>query len=203
MAKQIKDENGNTYVQKKPFYKRVWFIILVVIVALVIGGSMVGDKDEQQVTKSSAANSSQTSSSQASSSESSKEVTKDFKVGETATFQKVDFNISNVQFTDGDPDVDTPDDGKQYVVATITITNNSDESYDYTPADFQLDDNGNQTDFDDVVSTVNNDLDSGSLKPGASVTGTLVGQANPNDKLKATYSGSVFSDDENFNFQLN
>ena len=196
MAKQIKDENGNIYVQKKPFYKRVWFIILVVIVALVIGGSMTGSKDEQQATKSS-------SSSQASSSESSKEVTKDFKVGETATFQKVDFNISNVQFTDGDPDVDTPDDGKQYVVATVTITNNSDESYDYTPADFQLDDNGNQTDFDDVVSTVNNDLDSGTLKPGASVTGTLVGQANPNDKLKATYSGSVFSDKESFNFKLN
>jgi hypothetical protein len=39
MAKKIKDENGNTYVQKKPFYKRVWFWLLVVIVVLIGFGS--------------------------------------------------------------------------------------------------------------------------------------------------------------------
>ena len=41
MAKKIKDENGNVYVQKKPFYKRFWFWLLVVIVILV-GGGMAG-----------------------------------------------------------------------------------------------------------------------------------------------------------------
>lgn len=45
MAKKIKDENGNTYVQKKPFYKRVWFWILVVIV-VAVGASMGGKKDD-------------------------------------------------------------------------------------------------------------------------------------------------------------
>lgn len=40
MAKKIKGEDGKTYVEKKPFYKRVWFWILVVILLFIIGGSM-------------------------------------------------------------------------------------------------------------------------------------------------------------------
>lgn len=35
MSKKIKDENGNVYVQKRPFYKRVWFWLLVIILVLV------------------------------------------------------------------------------------------------------------------------------------------------------------------------
>ncbi|WP_373428424.1 hypothetical protein [Streptococcus ruminantium] len=37
MAKKMRDEHGNVYVQKKPFYKRIWFIVLV---GLVIIGSL-------------------------------------------------------------------------------------------------------------------------------------------------------------------
>lgn len=43
MAKKIKDENGNVYVQKKPFYKRVWFWLLV-IVLIFIGIGAAGSK---------------------------------------------------------------------------------------------------------------------------------------------------------------
>lgn len=41
MSKKITDENGNTYVQKKPFYKRAWFWIVMVLV-VVIGGAGAG-----------------------------------------------------------------------------------------------------------------------------------------------------------------
>ena len=37
MSKKITDENGNTYVQKKPFYKRGWFWVLAIIVIFGIG----------------------------------------------------------------------------------------------------------------------------------------------------------------------
>ena len=40
MAKKIQGEDGKTYVEKKPFYKRVWFWIIVVVLVLAIGGSM-------------------------------------------------------------------------------------------------------------------------------------------------------------------
>ncbi|MCL3857896.1 DUF3862 domain-containing protein [Pediococcus pentosaceus] len=44
MSKKIEDENGNVYVQKKPFYKRVWFWIVVIIILGGIG-SQIGSSD--------------------------------------------------------------------------------------------------------------------------------------------------------------
>lgn len=58
MAKKIVDENGNTYVQKKPFYKRFWFIVLALIVIVVttskMGGSTISttNSDKNQAVKS-------------------------------------------------------------------------------------------------------------------------------------------------------
>lgn len=40
MAKKIQGDDGKTYVEKKPFYKRVWFWVVVVILAFAIGGAM-------------------------------------------------------------------------------------------------------------------------------------------------------------------
>lgn len=45
MAKKIKDEKGNVYVQKKPFYKRWWFILLV---ALVVIGAIGGNNESKE-----------------------------------------------------------------------------------------------------------------------------------------------------------
>lgn len=45
MAKKIKDENGNVYVQKKPFYKKWWFILLV---ALVVIGAIGGNNESKE-----------------------------------------------------------------------------------------------------------------------------------------------------------
>lgn len=81
MAKKIKDEKGNTYVQKKPFYKRVWFWILVIIVIAGVGSQLGGDSS----TKDSA--SSQDSSSSSSSSQKVEGVTK-------AAFDKVTLSDS-------------------------------------------------------------------------------------------------------------
>lgn len=47
MSKKITDENGKTYVQKKPFYKRVWFWIVVVLVVLVAGGAAGGSDSDK------------------------------------------------------------------------------------------------------------------------------------------------------------
>lgn len=50
MAKKIKDADGNVYVQKKPFYKKIWFIVLVVVV--IIAAIMPkGDKSTDTTSK--------------------------------------------------------------------------------------------------------------------------------------------------------
>ena len=64
MAKQIKGEDGKVYVEKKPFYKRVWFWILVVLV-IFVGSAMVngGSDNSSSSSSSSSAKSSSSSSS--------------------------------------------------------------------------------------------------------------------------------------------
>ncbi|MDU5466352.1 MAG: hypothetical protein E6084_00600 [Peptoniphilus harei] len=51
MAKKIKGEDGKMYVEKKPFYKRVWFIVLVVIV-IIAAVMPKGDKSADTANKS-------------------------------------------------------------------------------------------------------------------------------------------------------
>lgn len=52
MVRKIRDVNGNVYVRKKPFYKRVWFIVLVVLV-LASGVTNLGKKSSTTSTVSS------------------------------------------------------------------------------------------------------------------------------------------------------
>lgn len=60
MTKKIKKENGNVYVAKKPFYKRVWFWVLAILAIIVIGGVIGGGSDPD--TTSTSENSSSSSS---------------------------------------------------------------------------------------------------------------------------------------------
>ncbi|QEA48384.1 DUF4352 domain-containing protein [Latilactobacillus curvatus] len=90
MAKKITDENGNTYVQKKPFYKRVWFWILVVIV-LIIGGSALGGNKDNGGKKIDSSNSS------SGKKESSSKL---YKIGDTVKVGDVTYTLKSVEKTD-------------------------------------------------------------------------------------------------------
>ena len=203
MSKKIVGDDGKTYVQKKPIYKRVWFWILAIIHIAVIGSTVggSGDSDTAKKVNDSSDTAKKVSTTDTKSSSSAKQTT--FKVGETAEYKGVQFKVNKVDYTNGDGDVDSPDSGKQYVVVNITITNNSDDKVDYNPYDYKLDDNGNQTDFDSYVSTVDSNLNSGTLATGATVTGNLVGEAATSDKLKLIYQGNMFSNAEHVVFELN
>ena len=52
MAKKIRNENGNVYIQKKPFYQRWWFILLVVAGLVGIFGNNNSSKNSQQSSNS-------------------------------------------------------------------------------------------------------------------------------------------------------
>lgn len=75
--------------------------------------------------------------------------------------------------------------------------------------DFELDDNGNQTNLSEYLmgedgdDPVSDPLHSGNLAKGGSVTGTMVGQAKIGDKYKLIYTGNIFSKDEKITFNLN
>ncbi|MHA7611749.1 DUF4352 domain-containing protein [Weissella viridescens] len=197
MAKKITDENGNTYVQKKPFYKRIWFWLLAVVVLFFIVGALGSSDDEPKKTSESS------TSSTSKKSDASDIDGKTYKVGDTVEYKGVEFKVNSFQFKADDPDASMLKDGNQFAVANITITNKSDETISYNPYDFKLDNAGNLTDLDEIDIDNDNTLDSGDLKPGATVTGDLIGQGKPEDQLKLNYNGNMFTTDESFSVNLN
>ena len=56
--------------------------------------------------------------------------------------------------------------------------------------------------MDEFFTSIENQLHSGELDKGASITGNLVGQGNPDNPLKLEYETS-FWDDETVDFVLN
>ncbi|MFT9470186.1 Ltp family lipoprotein [Leuconostoc pseudomesenteroides] len=68
MSKKIVGDDGKTYVQKKPIYKRVWFWLLVIIIIGAFGGGLNGS-DKKSATSSSSEKVSESSQRTSSSSE--------------------------------------------------------------------------------------------------------------------------------------
>ncbi|AYC66735.1 DUF4352 domain-containing protein [Lactobacillus delbrueckii subsp. bulgaricus] len=190
MAKQIKDENGNVYVQKKKFYKRWWFWLLVVLVVVFLGSGAFGGSSDSDSSSDSAAKSQTSSKKKAE----ANPLSKVYSVGQKASYKGYEIKVNSVKFSQGS-EYNRPDSGKQFVIINLTITNHTDESQDYNPFDFKLNADGNNTDLDAIDTDVDNTLDAGSLDKGASVSGNLVGEAKTSAKtLQLQYKTSIWND---------
>lgn len=167
-----------------------------------------GKNDTQTTNDNSSSKSSRKKSSKSSSSQASSSSEKnDFKVGDTVEQRNgMNVKVDSVEFKDGG-EYDDLDAGKQFVVVHLTLTNKGNRTLDYNEFDYKLDDNGKQTDMDDSLVDDNADniysdmLESGSLRPGASMTGTLVGQAVPTDKL--IFVSNAYDNSKNWSIALN
>ena len=125
-----------------------------------------------------------------------------FKVGDTVDVKGYEIKVNSVEYSEGGEFM-KPDEGKQYVIVNLTITNNAGERKSYNPLDYSLVADGNSESagftYLDGVET----LSSGDLDEGATVTGNLVGQASPDAKLKLRYEGNIFLQNENVDIELN
>lgn len=197
MSKKIKDENGKTYVEKKPFYKRVWFWIIVIVCVMMIFGS--GSEEEPTTKEEASVESTQ---------KDDKTLGEDkvFNVGQTIQFNDIEMRVDEVKFLTND-DMNEAAQGKQFVGVKVTIKNNSSDTLDYNPYDFKLNADGNRTDMDALYTADNeygnNTLNSGELEKGASVTGCMVGEANKNaKKLELDYNGDLFAEEAKITINL-
>lgn len=193
MSNKITDENGNTYVQKKPFYKKPWFWIVVIFLVLIAVASSSSDvHSPKKVNESSKQAKAKTA----------PENQKMFKIGDTVDLDGIQMTVNSVEYPAGN-EYNQAEDGKSWVVVNLSIKNTSGKVVNYNPFDFKLDADGNATTFDGINIDVKNKLNSGELKDGASVSGNLVGEADPAKKLTLEYRGSLFSDDTKFTVKLN
>ena len=131
MAKKIKDADGNVYVQKKPFYKKWWFIAIAV---LGIFGALFGGGDDEKTTNL------ETSSSQAvvetTASESSDDVTEEsveevteveekvYGIGELVTVGDVEYTVNSFETTTRVGNEYFGKDANDiFVILNVTVTN--------------------------------------------------------------------------------
>ena len=135
MAKKIKAEDGKVYVEKKPFYKRVWFIVLAVIVVIGVFASMGGSDDSKEATSKSTTTSKATttdSSSKATTTDSSSKASSEetvYSVGQTFTVGDVEYTVNSVSTTQtvGDEFLNETAQGI-YLLLNVTIKNNGDDA---------------------------------------------------------------------------
>ncbi len=128
MAKKVKAEDGNVYVEKKPFYKRGWCIGLAALVVIGVLANM-GGSDNSKETASKSTTTSETTTTDSSSKASSEETEATYSVGQTFTVGDVEYTVNSVSTsqTVGDEFINKTAQGT-YLLLNITVKNNGDDA---------------------------------------------------------------------------
>lgn len=178
---------------KKAWYKKWWVWVLIVIVLIGIGGAAGGDKNNTATNTS-------TSSPQAEKAEDKTE----FKINEVATFDDKSITVTEVQRNyDTGNQFAQPESGKEFVIVTVNITNNSDSTLDYNTYEFKMQDSNGVQQSEALMALSDGKLNSGSLAKGGKVTGKLAYEVPKDDTgLKLLYQSFGFFDNKTITFNL-
>lgn len=167
------------------------FIVLAIIVSAVSGGGNEGATN--------------TGNNPSSGNEAAKEDEKtEFAVGETATFDDKSITITNVERNyDTGNQFAQPESGKEFVLVTVEVTNNSKNSMDYNTFEFKLQDSNGVQQNESFTALSEGKLNSGSLAPGGKVTGKLAFEVPKGDAgLKLLYQSYSFFSNKAVTFNL-
>lgn len=180
--------------EKKSVFKRWWFWVIIVIVLIGIGGAAGGNNSNT------ATNTGGNSGSQDKKAEEKTE----FKVGETASFDNKTITVTDVQRNyDTGNQFAQPESGKEFVIVTVNIVNNSDSNLDYNTFEFKMQDSNGVQQNEAITALSEGKLNSGSLAKGGKVTGKLAYEVPKDDKgLKLLYQNFSFFDNKAITFNL-
>lgn len=135
-----------------------------------------------------------------------KEVKKEYKQDEIASYKQVNYSITKIEKTKGSNEYFQAKEGYEYVKVTIKIENKSNKKISYNSLNFQMV-NGDGVEASIYSITAEEDvmLDFGELDAGGTVEGVIIWEQKENDNnLKLRYYDNVLFDDEyTFQFLLN
>jgi len=167
--KKIKGEDGKEYIvkEKKPFYKRWWFIGLVVIIvigALASGGDeesadVADDQESTEQVEGEAEAEGETGGS-----EEATEEPQNLAMGESATIDDITVTVTDASFTDERNEF-AEEDPEQVIAINYTLENSAEDDYPFG-ADMQVYVDGTQASSYPLGS------DLGSVSSGRSVEST-------------------------------
>lgn len=128
----------------------------------------------------------------------------DFKVGETATFDDKSITVTEIQRNyDTGNQFAQPESGKEFVIVTINITNNSDSTLDYSTFEFKMQDSNGVQQNEAIMALAEGKLSSGALAKGGKVTGKLAYEVPKDDAgLKLLYQNYSLFNNKTITFSL-
>ena len=145
----------------KPFYKKIWFWVLVVIIIAAIGGSgsnkpKLVSEDKPIVTKEEKSN--------------KEEV---FNIGDTIELDKFKITVNEIKTTNGS-DFIKPQEGNEFLYVDATVENISDKEQTVSSVlMFKVVDKDGRAMKQTIVENANGQLD-GTIGPGRKMTGEYV-----------------------------
>lgn len=180
--------------ESKPWYKK-WWVWLIIVIVLIGAGGAAGNKDNTATNTGSNSNATNTKKA---------EEKTEFKVGETASFDNKSLTVTEVQRNyDTGNQFARPEAGKEFVIVTVNITNNSDKTLDYNTFEFKMQDSNGVQQNEAITALSEGKLNSGSLAAGGKVTGKLAYEVPKDDAgLKLLYQSFSFFDNKAITFTL-
>ncbi len=180
--------------ESKPWYKK-WWVWLIIVIVLIGAGSAAGNKDNTATNSGSTSNSPDATKT---------EEKTEFKVGETASFDNKTVTVTDVQRNyDTGNQFAQPESGKEFVIVTVNIINNSDKTLDYNTFEFKMQDSNGVQQNEAFSALTEGKLNSGSLAKGGKVTGKLAYEVPKDDAgLKLLYQNFSFFDNKAITFNL-
>lgn len=180
--------------ESKPWYKK-WWVWLIIVIVLIGAGGAAGNKDNTATNSGSNSNATNTKKA---------EEKTEFKVGETASFDNKSLTVTEVQRNyDTGNQFARPEAGKEFVIVTVNITNNSDKTLDYNTFEFKVQDSNGVQQNEAITALSEGKLNSGSLAAGGKVTGKLAYEVPKDDAgLKLLYQNFSFFDNKAITFTL-
>ncbi|MDB8789329.1 DUF4352 domain-containing protein [Romboutsia sp. 1001216sp1] len=145
----------------KPFYKKIWFWVLVVIIIAAIGGSgsnkpKLVSEDKPIVTKEEKSNK-----------------TEVFNIGDTIELDKFKITVNEIKTTNGS-DFIKPQEGNEFLYVDATVENISDKEQTVSSVlMFKVVDKDGRAMKQTIVENANGQLD-GTIGPGRKMTGEYV-----------------------------
>lgn len=183
---------------KKPFYKQVWFWVILILVIAMAGGAgsqqakKVGENNSSPETSSEKGEN--TSSSSSSEKNNTSEEKTEFKVGDIIAFDGKELTVEKVErnYDTGKTFV-TPKDGKEFVKVNVKIENKSDNELSYNALDFSIEDSEGSIETHNIMANADDAIVAGNLAKGGKKTGSVIFEVPAGSNLKLHYKPSFWS----------
>ena len=195
MSKKIKDENGNVYVKKTPFYEKWWFILLVVLIAYGTvtkgGGSITSNNSTSNSTATQTTSSTEqatndkngkTAVSEESKSDEKKSVAQSIpKIGEVTKVGDVEYIVNSKSISQNVGGEYGKTANGSYLILNVTVKNSGKKSITVTNDFFKLLKGDTEYETDSLAGMYANEEGKfflSELNPENSITGNVVFDLN-------------------------